>query len=63
MEEIVDATALLVDPTSVEALTGNLQLAVEETEAWLPANPIARTWYQVALETQAVYRRAQPESC
>ena len=63
MEEVVDPTALLVDPTSVEALTGNLQLAVEETEAWLPANPIARTWYQVALETQAVYRRAQSGSC
>lgn len=60
MEEFVDPTALLVDPTSVEALTSNLQLAVEENEAWLPANPIARTWYQVALETQAVYRRAQP---
>ena len=63
MEEVVDPTALLVDPTSVEALTRNLQLAVEETEAWLPANPVARTWYQVALETLAVYRRAQPGSC
>ncbi len=63
MEEFVDPTALLVDPTSVEALTRNLQLAVEENEAWLPANLVARTWYQVALETRAVYRRAQLGLC